>query len=211
MMHSFCRKACLFSLFVIFTGAQLWAQQVTGIVTDETNQPIPGANVIVKGTTNGVITNADGSYAITPADAQKDVLHISFIGLDPQDISINGQRVINVQLKSGTLQIEEVVAVGYGVVKKKDLTGSVASVKADDIARTTSSNAMQAMQAQVPGLDIQQSNGQAGAGLSINLRGNRSISASNSPLILVDGIEYGSTLDINPSDIESMDVLKDAS
>jgi hypothetical protein len=129
---------------------QLWAQQVTGIVTDETNQPIPGANVIVKGTTNGVITNADGSYAITPADAQKDVLHISFIGLDPQDISINGQRVINVQLKSGTLQIEEVVAVGYGVVKKKDLTGSVASVKADDIARTTSSNAMQAMQAQVP-------------------------------------------------------------
>ncbi|HOY52711.1 MAG TPA: TonB-dependent receptor plug domain-containing protein, partial [Prolixibacteraceae bacterium] len=110
-----------------------------------------------------------------------------------------------------TFGLDEVVAIGYGVVRRRDLTGAVSSVKADDITKTTTSNAMQAMQARVPGLDIQQSNGQAGAGVSLTLRGNRSISASNSPLILVDGVAYGSTLDINPSDIESMEVLKDAS
>lgn len=211
MMQGFLSKVCLLALFVIFTGAQLYAQKVTGVVVDETNSPLPGVNVVVKGTTNGVITDVDGAYSITPKDVQKDVLQFSFIGFDTKEIKINGEKVINVQLTSSTLQIEEVVAVGYGVVKKRDLTGSVSSVKSDEITKTTSSNAMQAMQARVPGLDIQQSNGQAGAGININLRGNRSISASNSPLILVDGIEYGSVLDVNPSDIESMEVLKDAS
>lgn len=211
MMQGFLSKVCLLALFVIFTGAQLYAQKVTGVVVDETNSPLPGVNVVVKGTTNGVITDVDGAYSITPKDIQKDVLQFSFIGFDTKEFKINGEKVINVQLTSSTLQIEEVVAVGYGVVKKRDLTGSVSSVKSDEITKTTSSNAMQAMQARVPGLDIQQSNGQAGAGININLRGNRSISASNSPLILVDGIEYGSVLDVNPSDIESMEVLKDAS
>lgn len=204
-------KVCLLALFVIFTGAQLYAQKVTGVVVDETNSPLPGVNVVIKGTTNGVITDFDGKYSIVPKDVQKDILQFSFIGFDTKEIQINGESVINVKLTSSTLQIDEVVAVGYGTVKKRDLTGSVSSVKSDEITKTTSSNAMQAMQARVPGLDIQQSNGQAGAGININLRGNRSISASNSPLILVDGIEYGSVLDVNPSDIESMEVLKDAS
>jgi len=211
MNRSFLSKVCLFALFVIFVSAQSFAQKVTGVVVDETNSPLPGVNVVVKGTTNGVITDFDGKYSIVPKDVQTDVLQFSFIGYDTKEIKINNEKVINVQLTSSNLQIEEVVAVGYGVVKKRDLTGSVASVKSDEISKATSSNAMQAMQARVPGLDIQQSNGQAGAGININLRGNRSISASNSPLILVDGIEYGSTLDINPSDIESMEVLKDAS
>lgn len=204
-------KVCLLALFVIFTGAQLYAQKVTGVVVDETNSPLPGVNVVIKGTTNGVITDFDGKYSIAPKDVQKDILQFSFIGFDTKEIQISGESVINVKLTSSTLQIDEVVAVGYGTVKKRDLTGSVSSVKSDEITKTTSSNAMQAMQARVPGLDIQQSNGQAGAGININLRGNRSISASNSPLILVDGIEYGSVLDVNPSDIESMEVLKDAS
>jgi TonB-linked SusC/RagA family outer membrane protein len=104
-----------------------------------------------------------------------------------------------------------VVAVGYGVIKKKDLTGSVSSIKADEIAKTTTSNAIQAIQAKAPGVDIQQADGQAGAKINITMRGNRSISASNSPLILVDGVEYGSTIDLNSSDIESFDILKDAS
>lgn len=211
MNQSFLGKVCLLALFVIFSGAQLFAQKVTGVVIDESNTPIPGVNVVVKGTTNGVITGGDGSYSIVPGDIVKDVLSFSFIGLEPKEVEINGQQVINVQLQSSNLQLEEVVAVGYGVVKKKDLTGAVGSVNAEEIARTASSNAMQAMQAQIPGLDIQQSTGESGSGLNITLRGNRSLSASNSPLILVDGIEYGSTLDINSSDIESMDVLKDAS
>ena len=211
MKQSFLVKVCLLALIVILSGAQLFAQKVTGVVVDESNTPLPGVNIVVKGTTNGLITNMDGSYSIVPGDMAKDVLMFSFIGFDSQEIKINGQKVINVQLKSSTLELDEVVAIGYGTVKKRDLTGSVSSVKADDIVKTTSSNAMQTMQARVPGLDIQQSDGQAGAGINLTLRGNRSISASNNPLILVDGVQYGSTLDINPSDIESMEVLKDAS
>lgn len=211
MKQRFLKKACLLSLMVILAGAQLLAQRVTGVVVDETNAPIPGVNVVVKGTTNGVMTNGDGSYSILPGDPAKDVLTFSFIGLETKEIKVNGQTVINVQLLSKSLEINEVVAIGYGTVKKKDLTGSVSSIQADDIAKTTSSNAMQAMQARVPGLDIQQASGEAGSKLNINLRGSRSITAGNGPLILVDGVEYGSTLDINPSDIESMDVLKDVS
>jgi len=211
MKQSFPGKVCLLALFVICTGVQLFAQKVTGVVVDESNTPIPGVNVVVKGTTNGVTTNNDGIYSITPSDALNDVLSFSFIGFETNEVKVNGQKVITVQLKTGTLEVEEVVAIGYGTIKKRDLTGSVSSVKADVISKTASSNAMQAMQGRVPGLDIQQSSGQAGAGLNINLRGSRSITATNSPLIMVDGVDYGSTLDINPSDIESMEVLKDAS
>jgi TonB-linked SusC/RagA family outer membrane protein len=211
MKQRFLGKVCLLALVVIFSGAQLFAQKVTGVVVDESNTPIPGVNVVVKGTTNGIITNSDGSYSIVPANPAKDVLSFSFIGFESKEVKINSQTVINVQLTASTLEIEEVVAIGYGVVKKRDLTGSVSSVKAEEISKTASSNAMQSMQARVPGLDIQQSSGESGAGLSMTLRGMRSLSAGNSPLILVDGVEYGSTLDINPSDIESMDVLKDVS
>jgi len=211
MKQSFLVKVCLLSLLVILTGAQLFAQKVTGVVVDDSNTPLPGVTVFVKGTTNGTITDADGRFSIVPGDPKNDILSFSFVGLETKEIKINGEKVINVQLKSSILEVEEVVAIGYGVVKKRDLTGSVSSVKSDDVSKATSSNAMQAMQARVPGLDIQQSDGQAGAGININLRGSRSISAANSPLVLVDGIEYGSTIDINPSDIESMEVLKDAS
>ena len=211
MYQSLLGKVCLLALFVIFTGAQLHAQKVTGVVVDETNLPLPGVNVVVKGTTNGVITGGDGTYSISPADMQKDVLQFSFIGFETKEIKISGAKVIDVQLKSSTLELDEVVAVGYGTVKKRDLTGSVSSVKSVEIEKTASSNAMQSLQARVPGLDIQQSSGESGAGINMTLRGNRSITATNKPLILVDGVEYGSTLDLNPSDIESMEVLKDAS
>jgi len=211
MNQSFLSKVCLLALFVIFTGAQLYAQKVTGVVVDETNSPLPGVNVVVKGTTNGVITDFDGKFSITPANVQKDVLTFSFIGMETKEISINGLKEINVQLKSSNLQIDEVVAIGYGTVKKRDLTGSVSSVKSAEIEKNASSNAMQSLQARVPGLDIQQSSGESGAAINMTLRGNRSITATNKPLILVDGVEYGSTLDLNPSDIESMEVLKDAS
>src|SRR5665648_659922 len=150
MKQSFPGKVCLFVLFVIFTGAQLFAQKVTGVVVDESNTPIPGVNVVVKGTTNGVTTNNDGAYTITPSNALKDVLSFSFIGFETNEVKVNGQKVINVQLKTGTLEVEEVVAIGYGVIKKRDLTGSVSSVKADVISKTASSNAMQAMQGRVP-------------------------------------------------------------
>lgn len=209
--QSFPGKVCLIVLFVIFTGAQLFAQKVTGVVVDDTNTPMPGVNVVVKGTTNGVITNNDGTYSITPGDILKDVLSFSFVGFETKEVKINGQKVINIQLKSGSLEIDEVVAIGYGFVKKRDLTGSVSSIKSSEIVKTASSNALQSMQGKIAGLDITKSSGESGSGINISLRGNRSVNASNTPLFLVDGIEYGSTLDINSSDIESIEILKDAS
>lgn len=203
---------------VILVSAQLicttlafaQTQSVKGKITDsQTGEAIPGVNVVEKGTTNGVVTNVDGDYTINVA--ANAVLSYSFIGYQLLEIPVDGNSTIDVAMIVETTELDEIVAIGYGVVKKRDLTGSVSTVKSDDIIKTTSSNALQSMQARVPGLDVQQSSGQAGASISINLRGNRSINASNSPLILVDGIVYGSTLDINPSDIESMEILKDAS
>jgi TonB-dependent starch-binding outer membrane protein SusC len=210
-LHLLGARFLLLGILLFWTGT-LMAQTVNvkGRVTDaSTGEGIPGAYVVVKGTTTGTLAGVGGSFNLaTPSSS---TLVFSFIGYKSTEIPVSGKSEINVALEAETIGLDEVVAIGYGTVKKRDLTGAVSSVKTGDISKTTSSNAMQAMQARVPGLDIQQSNGQAGAGVSINLRGSRSISASNSPLILVDGVEYGSTIDINPTDIESMDVLKDAS
>lgn len=183
---------------------------ITGQVRDQNGDPLIGVNVVVKGSGQGTATDIDGQFALENID-ENAVLVISYIGYQTQEVSVAGRSNITITLLSDSQLLDEVVVIGYGTQRRRDLTGAVSSINAEDIARTSSSNAMQAMQARVPGLDIQQSDGQAGAGVRLNLRGNRSISASNSPLILVDGIEYGSTLDINPSDIESMDILKDAS
>jgi TonB-linked SusC/RagA family outer membrane protein len=184
---------------------------VKGKVTEaQTREGIPGASISVKGTVTGTVTSMDGTYQLNVPDPNS-VLVISFVGYLTQEVPVSGRSIIDVVLETAFAEIEEVVAIGYGVVKKKDLTGAVSSIKSDEIAKTTSSNAMQAMQAKMPGMDITQSSGQSGSSVRIVVRGQRSITASNDPLILVDGVEYGSTLDINPSDIESMDVLKDAS
>ena len=204
-------KRVLFVVLALAFYAVPWAQTktITGVVNDAAGQSIIGASIVVKGTSVGTVTNIDGAYSLGVPSGSKTIV-VSYIGMETQEIAITGN-VINVTLKDAATDLDELVVVGYGVVKKRDLTGSVASVKASEIMKTSSNNAMQAMQGKVAGLDIQQSSGQAGSGISINLRGTRSISASNNPLILVDGIEYGSTLDLNPSDIESMEVLKDAS
>ena len=183
---------------------------ISGTIRDQAGEPLIGVNVLVQGTTNGTATDFEGRFTLENID-ENAILVISYIGYQTQEVPVSGRANLNITLSSDSQLLDEVVVIGYGTQRRRDLTGSVSSINADDIARTSSSNAMQAMQALVPGLDIQQSDGQAGAGVRLNLRGNRSISASNSPLILVDGIEYGSTLDINPSDIESMDILKDAS
>lgn len=201
--------ACMMMLSVIALAQN--AQTVKGKVTDSNGEPIPGVNVVIAGTTIGTITDVDGMYQLQVPNVAKDEVVFSFVGYERKKIALEGKNQIDVVLAEDAIGLDEVVAIGYGVVRKRDLTGAVSSVKSDEIQKTASSNAMQAMQAKVPGLDIQQSDGQSGSGLSMNLRGTRSISASNSPLILVDGIEYGSTIDINASDIETMDILKDAS
>ena len=182
---------------------------ITGVVKDASGEVIIGVSVVVKGTTIGTVSKLDGTFSIqAPTDAKS--LVFTYIGMQKQEVPITGN-LINVTMIDDSKSLDELVVVGYGTVKRRDLTGSVASVKSGEIMKTSSSNAMQSMQGKVSGLDIQQTSGEAGAGLNLTLRGNRSIRASNDPLILVDGVEYGKTLDLNPSDIESMDVLKDAS
>jgi TonB-linked SusC/RagA family outer membrane protein len=195
---------------VVITPSSAQQVKISGEITDSGNgEALPGVNVVVKGSTRGVTSDMNGKFTIDVNPT--DVLVFSYVGYLTKEVAAAGQTTLNVALDPDVKKLDEVVVIGYGVVKKRDLTGSVSSIKSEDIAKASSSNALQTMQARMPGIDIQQSSGQAGAKLNITLRGNRSIYASNAPLILVDGVEYGSTLDLNPSDIESYDVLKDAS
>jgi TonB-dependent starch-binding outer membrane protein SusC len=195
-------------LFAFSLNAQI---KVTGTVTSASdNSPLPGAAVMVVGTTQGVISDLDGKFIISVPSSDA-VLKFSYIGFVAQEVKVGTNTTLNVQLAADNKSLDEVVVVGYGVVKKRDLTGSVASIKSAEITKTASNNALQSMQGKVAGLDVSKTSGETGAEVNIELRGNRSINASNKPLFLVDGIEYGSTLDINASDIESMEVLKDAS
>lgn len=136
---------------------------------------------------------------------------VTYIGYLTQEIKVGKQSVINIVMKDDTQSLDEVVVVGYGVQKKSDLTGSISSIKPADITSTPTTNALKSLQGKVAGLDITQSSGQPGASISLTMRGNRSLKADNNPLVLVDGIDYGSFVDINPTDIESIEVLKDIS
>jgi TonB-dependent starch-binding outer membrane protein SusC len=211
MTQGLFKKTFLLSLMVILAGAQLFAQKVTGTVTDETDHPVPGANVVVKGTTNGTVTGFDGKYTITPGDVQKDVLLFSFIGLEPKEVQIKGQTTINVKLLSSTLEIAEVVAVGYGTVKKRDITGAVSTISGDDIVSAPVSNAAQALVGKLAGVNVVSQDGRPGAEISIRVRGGGSISQSNEPLYIVDGFPTSSINAIPGELIESISVLKDAS
>ena len=185
-------------------------KSVTGTVKDKTGEPMIGVSVIVDGTSIGGITDFDGNFTINGVP-EKGTLKISYVGYKDQKVSVAGKSSFNITMEEDALGLDELVVVGYGTMKKKDLTGAVASIKQDDLAQVAAPDAMQAMQAKVPGLDLISGDGQAGSSVSITLRGNRSITASNSPLIIVDGVEYSGSLDIPASDIESMDILKDAS
>ena len=200
----------LATLCVIMFCAVAFAQNtIKGTVKDATGDPVIGANVLEKGTNNGTITDFEGNYTLTNVKANA-TLVFSYIGYVSQEIKVNGQTTINATIQEDSKNLEEVVVIGYGTIKKKDLTGSVSSVSTSDITKVAGANVLQAMQAKVPGVMLTQSDGQAGSGVSIKVRGNRSIMASNDPLIIVDGVEH-SSMDIPASDIESMDILKDAS
>lgn len=201
-----------FLLLLAFWGiSTAMAQEVTGVVKDEKGGLMPGVSVQLVGTTTGAATDINGAFRIKVKDINSSVLRFSFLGMQTQEVATKGKTVLSVTLLPSNMQLEEVVAVGYGYVRKRDLTGAVGSVKSQDIVKTASSNALQSIQGKVAGVDISKSSGESGASINFNMRGNRSITASNAPLILVDGIEYGSTLDINSNDIESIDILKDVS
>ena len=180
---------------------------VTGTVTDTDGEPLIGVNVLVKGTTNGAITDIDGNYTIRQVSAQS-VLAFSYIGYISHELAVGNQSVINVQLREDTQRLEEVVVVGYGLQKKVNLTGAISTVDSKLIENRPITSSSQALQG-VRGIYVNQAGAQPGAdGTTIRIRGTGTLNNSN-PLILVDGIEYN--LDaINPNDIESISVLKDA-
>ena len=205
-------KQSRFILFVlVFLMAGTWnvyAQNitVTGIVLDGTGEPVIGANVKVVGTLSvGTITDYDGKFSLAVSgDAKK--LEVSYIGMKSQEVTIQSGSQMKIVLKEDTEQLDEVVVIGYGTVKKRDLTGSVASIKQKDIVAIPSTNVLETLQGKVAGMDMIKTSGQVGAGISYSIRGNRSLNASNAPLILVDGVPYGSDIDINPEAIESIDI-----
>ena len=188
------------------------AQNITvkGIVKDNLGESVIGANVTEKGTTNGMITDLDGNFSLT---VQKNAtLVISYIGYVTQEIAIKGNTNLNITLKEDSKALEEVVVIGYGTARKSDVTGSIASVGGDKLQEMPSTNITYALQNRVAGVDMTQTSSQPGATMQIRIRGTRSLTASNDPLVVLDGIPFmGNLSDINPGDIKSMDILKDAS
>ncbi|MEO5682493.1 MAG: SusC/RagA family TonB-linked outer membrane protein [Chitinophagaceae bacterium] len=184
---------------------------ITGKVLNASNQAIANVSVLEKGTNNGTVTKEDGSFTLNVLNSNA-VLVISYVGFTAQEIPVNGRSIIEVQLKEDTRDLNEVVVIGYGTTKRKDFTGAVSSVKMENspLALMPNLNALEALKGNVPGLSVGAVNS-AGGQPSVQIRGQRSISGSNDPLILLDGVIFlGSISDINPNDIASFDVLKDA-
>ena len=184
---------------------------VSGKVTDSAGGPLPGVSVIIKGTTNGTITDSNGNYSLVGIQA-KSILQFSFVGMKTQEIVVENRSAINVSLQDETIGIEEVVAVGYGVQRKESVTGSVASMGGDKLRDVPSANISQALQGRVSGVEMSQTSSKPGSSMQIRIRGTRSLNASNDPLVVLDGIPFaGSISDISTDDIKSIDILKDAS
>ena len=179
------------------------AKRVSGVVTDSAGEPIPGANVVQKETTNGTVTDMNGKYTLdVPNNA---TLVISFIGYTTKEIKVGSQSVLNVSLVEEAIGLNEVVAIGYGYVKKKDLTGAVSTVSADDmVLGGTVSNAAQALQGKTAGVQVSQSSKAPGGTIAVRVRGNNSISSTNEPLYVVDGFPSSEGLNLNPNDIGIM-------
>jgi TonB-linked SusC/RagA family outer membrane protein len=185
--------------------------RVTGSVMDKNGDPLPGVSIVVKGTTSGTITAGNGAYELEAPSATSTLVY-SFIGFESQEIVVGNQSVINVKLADENLGLEEVVVVGYGTQRKEAVTGSVASVKGDVVREVPSANVTQALQGRVAGVEMLQTSSKPGASMQIRIRGTRSLNATNDPLVVLDGIPFAGTIgDINPGDIKSVDILKDAS
>lgn len=198
--------ALLLSAFV--TRAQVAVQ---GKVTDEAGEALPGTNVLVKGSTTGTTADAEGNFSIEVPEGDA-VLVFSFIGYETTEVNVGGRSTINISLVPSMESLAEIVVVGYGTQRQEAVTGSVASIQGDVMRDVPSANITQALQGRLPGVEFSQTSSQPGAAMQIRIRGSRSLTASNDPLVVLDGVPFvGSIGDINPNDIKSIDVLKDAS
>lgn len=207
---------------------------ITGTVSDSNGTPLPGANILEKGTTNGVVTDFDGNFSITIADANT-TLVVSYLGFSTKEIATNGQTSLTISLKEDAAGLDEVIVVGYGSQREKDLTGSVSSIKSDNFNKGPQLSAQQAMQGKMAGVVISQNSGKPGGSNTVRVRGGTSLTGTNDPLYVIDGVPISTTagvsqanirangtdffdqeptnplMTINPNDIESITVLKDAS
>lgn len=212
-----CLKQLLLILTILcgFNSINLYAQTltVTGKVTSSNDKKgIAGASVLLKGSSNGVITDQDGNFKIT-VPVGKGFLVVSYVGYNKQEIDINGKSVIDIMLLPEESNLGEVVVIGYGTAKKKDLTGSISQIKSKDINAFPSTNLLQAISGRAPGVQVLQNTGSPGGSVSVRIRGANSIQGSNEPLYVVDGfpIAGNNPTVINNADIESIEILKDAS
>ena len=199
-------------LFAVFAVGAFAQNKITGTVVDAQGEPVIGASVMIKGTSNGTITDFDGKFTINNVPAKGNI-EISYIGFKTQSIALGGKSSINVTLQEDRQLLDEVVVVGYGVQKKSDVTGAMASVSGEELNARPVNNALEALQGKAAGVDIT-TNERPGQLGSIRIRGERSLSAGNSPLYVVDGVPLMSASAIetlNPRDIETIDILKDAS
>lgn len=205
------KSLALLSLLLI--SAVLWAQpgtrEITGIVTDADNLPLPGASIQLKGSEIAAATNDQGHYTISVPSDETSVLVFSFVGMETQEVTLGKSNEVNVVMEAAPLSLDEVVAIGYGTAKKKDLTGSVSTVDGEDIGKRNETQLSVALQGMAPGVTVTRSSGLPGATAGIKIRGITTIGNSN-PLTLVDGIPVQSINEVNPADVESISVLKDA-
>lgn len=192
--------------------AETEAQQrkFTGKVVDSKGIPIPGVTILVKGTTVGAVSDIDGNFSLVNL-ADHAVLAISYVGMKSQEVSVAGKTSLTITLTEDAIGLDEVVAIGYGTSKKRDVTGAVGSVKAENIVRANPVLPAKALQGQVAGVNVNKINSRPGSDYTIDIRGVHSINFSSEPLVVIDGVMGGKLNTLNPSDIETMDVLKDAS
>lgn len=227
------KKTLLVCFFILSLGTYAQDKLITGTITDTTGEPLPGVNVIVKGTTNGTGADFDGNFSLTATEGQ--TLTFTSLGYRTKEVLITASTTYDVVMEEDSSQLDEVVVVGYGTQRRKDVTGAVASLKAESFVDALPVAPEQLLQGRIAGVNIVQSSGQPGASSTVRIRGTSSISAGNSPLYVVDGVplQFGSANNavrtvtsgssplseeainplslINPADIESIDVLKDAS
>lgn len=223
------KKILTILLVVITASVFAQTQNITGVVTDQSGTPLVGATIVAKSTTTGVITGANGSYSLSGV-LDNDTLRISYIGFVTQNVAVSGQTTIDIVLAEDIAQLDAVVVIGYGTQRKSDLTGAVGSTSSKDLQERPQANIAQAISGRLTGVEITQNSGRPGGQSKVRIRGNTSISLDNSPLYVVDGIILASTTTVNPNgtygglqggttpldylnpnEIESIEVLKDAS
>ncbi len=204
------KNVCLL-LFLLMTCSSLFAQsiRITGNVTDESGDSLPGVNVIEKGTTNGTVTDIEGNFTIIVASAQSS-LQFSFIGMETEEMPVGGQRHLNVALRSSSIEMQDLVVVGYGVQRKSDVISSVVSVNTEHATKVPTVDIGEMLRGKATGVYVTLADAAPGSSSNILIRGSRSLTAGNAPIVIVDGVPVGGINDINPNDIESIEILKDA-